>query len=167
MRLLTLVRHAKSSWDDPRLADFERPLNARGQRDAPRMAVHLRRALGVPERIVTSPAVRALTTARLFAEALDIPEAELIVQRRIYEASADTLLGLAQQLDDADRHVMLCGHNPGLSELAHLLARCSFDDLPTCGAVQIGFAAVRWGDVKPRTGVQRFYACPKQLKQQT
>ena len=73
MLLLTLVRHAKSSWDNPALADFDRPLNARGERDAPRMAQHVRRALGIPDRIVSSPALRALTTARVFAETLALP----------------------------------------------------------------------------------------------
>lgn len=163
MHLLTLVRHAKSSWDYPELSDFERPLNDRGRRDATRMAALAQQRLGRPDRILTSPALRAISTARLFAEAMGVAAAELSVQPRIYEASVETLLALVQLLDDHDGHVMLFGHNPGLSELAHLLARCSFDELPTSAVLQIGFDCKAWSDADARSGVQRFYACPKQL----
>lgn len=167
MRLLTLVRHAKSSWDDPARPDFDRPLNDRGQRDAPRMATHVRHALGRPDRLISSPALRALTTAQVFAEVLAIAQEDIVREPRIYEAAPETLLGLVQWLDDGDRHVMLFGHNPGLSELAHLLARCAFDDLPTCGVVQLGFDVKLWSDIDERAGVQRFYAFPKQLRERT
>lgn len=164
MLLLTLVRHAKSSWDDPVLDDFDRPLNARGERDAPRMAVHVQRALGSPDRIVSSPAVRALSTARVFADAFGMTAAHVDQRPRIYEASAETLLTLVQMLDDGDRHVMLFGHNPGFTDLAHRLARCSFDDMPTCAVVQIGFGVKAWSDVNERGGTQRFYAFPRQFR---
>ncbi|MEW6167865.1 MAG: histidine phosphatase family protein [Pseudomonadota bacterium] len=167
MRLLTLVRHAKSSWDYPELDDFHRPLNDRGRADAPRMAEHVRRSLGPADRLVTSPAVRAESTARAFAQSQHIDWSRVVVQPRIYEASPETLLRIVQLLDDSDRHVMLFGHNPGLSELAHLLARCSFDDMPTCAVVQLGFDAKAWSDVDERSGVQRFYACPRQFRQKS
>ena len=164
MLLLTLVRHAKSSWDDPALDDFDRPLNARGERDAPRMAVHVLRALGRPDRIVSSPAVRALRTARVFAETLGVTAERFDQRPRIYEASTETLLTLVQMLDDNDRHVMLFGHNPGFTDLAHRLARCSFDDMPTCAVVQIGFDAKAWSDADERGGMLRFYAFPRQFR---
>lgn len=167
MHLLTLVRHAKSSWDHPTIDDFERPLNERGQRDAPRMAEQVKRALGVPDRLVSSPAVRAITTARVFAETFGLAPTEVDEQARIYEASAETLLDIVRLFDDRHRHVMLFGHNPGLTELAHGLARCSFDDLPTCAVVQIGFDVKLWSDVGEGAGTQRFYAFPKQLRQKT
>ncbi len=167
MRLLTLIRHAKSSWDQPGQRDFDRPLNERGIHDAPRMAAHVRGMAGTPERIVSSPALRAITTARIFAEVMDIDESQIVEQRRIYEASADTLLSLVQNFDDDARHVMMFGHNPGFSELAHRLARCSFDDLPTCAVVQIGFSAASWSEAGDGRGVQRFYAFPKQFREKT
>lgn len=167
MRLLTLVRHAKSSWDDPTLDDFERPLNERGRRDAPRMAAHVLRSLGRPDRMVSSPAVRALSTAQVFAEACGIETDALRRQPRIYEASADTLLRLVRAFSDNDRHVMMFGHNPGFTELAHRLARCSFDDMPTCAVAQIGFDAKSWLDVDERGGTLRFYAYPKQFREKT
>jgi phosphohistidine phosphatase len=167
MRLLTLIRHAKSSWDHPALDDFERPLNERGQRDAPRMAAYVLRSLGRPDCIVSSPAVRALSTALVFAEVCGIGADALSRQPRIYEASAETLLRLVRAFSDDDRHVMMFGHNPGFSELAHRLARCSFDDMPTCAVAQISFDSKSWLDVDERSGTLRFYAYPKQLREKS
>lgn len=164
MRLLTLIRHAKSSWDYPELTDFERPLNERGRRDAPRMASYVRKLIGIPDRIVSSPALRAIATARIFADTLAIDANRILIEPRIYEASLDTLLTQIQLFDDADRHVMLFGHNPGLTDLAHTLARCSFDHMPTCAVAQIGFDAKVWSDVCERSGQLHHYAYPKLLK---
>ncbi len=149
MRLLTLVRHAKSSWETPGLEDFDRPLNPRGQRDAPAMARRLRLQGARPDRLGSSPALRAISTARSFAEVLGMDAAQILLRPQIYEASPQTLLKVLQKLDDADQHVMLFGHNPGFSQLAHLLARCSFDELPTCGIAQLEVAAKSWQEVTP------------------
>src|SRR5438128_760349 len=100
MRLLTLVRHAKSSWDHAGLSDFERPLNDRGRRDAPLMAQRLMRLPPRPDLLLSSPATRALTTARLFAETLAIPVEKIGVDSRIYDAAPETLLRVARDLDD-------------------------------------------------------------------
>ncbi|WP_028079180.1 SixA phosphatase family protein [Solimonas soli] len=164
MRQLTVVRHAKSSWDDPGLSDFERPLNDRGQRDAPRMAVWTRQAVGVPDAIVSSPALRALTTARLFAVTLGIDVDHLLIQNRVYEASLPTLLRMVRGFDDRYRHIMLFGHNPGLSELVHALARCPFDQLPTCAVVQIEFGIKQWSEAAEHDGHLLRYQFPKQLR---
>ncbi len=168
MRLLTLIRHAKSSWDDPLASDFDRTLNERGQRDAPRMATHVVRSLSRPDRIVSSPAVRALTTARIFADAWALGTDAFTIQPRIYDASVETLLRVVHGLDDADRHIVMFGHNPGFTELAHTLTRCSFDDMPTCAVVQLGFDARKsWGELTEMSGAQRFYAYPKQFREST
>src|SRR4051812_32198745 len=130
MRLLTIVRHAKSAWDYPELSDFERPLNERGRKDAPVMARRCLVEWGKPERLVSSPALRAITTARAFAEVFGIAAEEIAVQPKIYEAAVEPLLRLIRTLDDGDRHVMLFGHNPGVTALSHELARCSYDEMP-------------------------------------
>lgn len=163
MRLLTLVRHAKSSWADADLSDFERPLNERGRRDAPRMAAYLRDRLGVPDRLVSSPACRAISTARVFAQTFGIADDAIVIEARIYEASPATLLRLVSGLDDRDRHVMLFGHNPGFSELAQALAHCPFDQLPTCAAVQIELPDDNWRDAGTRPGRVQLFAYPKGL----
>lgn len=147
MRLLTLVRHAKSSWAYEALSDFERPLNERGRRDAPMMAERALKLFDKPQRLVSSPALRAITTAQLFAHGLSLDPHEIVLRPRIYEASVQTLLELIQNFDDSDAHVMVFGHNPGLSQFAHQLARCDFDDLPTCGIAHLSFDLSHWREV--------------------
>ncbi|SEQ69572.1 phosphohistidine phosphatase [Solimonas aquatica] len=164
MLRLTLIRHAKSSWADDSLDDFERPLNERGRRDAPRMAALAQRELETPARLVTSPALRAISTARVFAETLGIPHDSLLVLPGIYEASGDALLKLLRGMDDCDQHLMLFGHNPGLSELAHYLAPCSFSELPTCAVAHLELDRARWRELGEHCGHLAYYVTPKQLR---
>ena len=165
MRLLTLVRHAKSSWAETGLSDFDRPLNDRGRRDAPRMAALLHERLPKPDRIVSSPALRAISTARIFAAAFGIAEDEIVSDARIYEATPDTLLRVVNEFDDGDRHVLMFGHNPGFSELAHRLASCSFDQMPTCAVAHLALSIEHWWEIAPRCGVLRDYMYPKGLRE--
>lgn len=161
IRRITLVRHAKSSWDYAELSDFERPLNARGRRDAPAMARRLAGELERPLRLVASPALRAITTAHAFADELGLPHTAIRVEPRIYEATRGSLLGIAQELDDADTHVLLFGHNPGFTELAQLLAPGPFGELPTCAVVTLGFALQHWRELHPHSGTVLRYEFPK------
>jgi len=160
MSLLTLVRHAKSAWDYPELTDFERPLNDRGRRDAPRMAF---RATGLPKvnRIVSSPANRALTTARVFAEHLGIAFDAIHIEPRLYDATRKTVLEVVTGLEGNPAHVMLFGHNPGFSELAHTLGHCPFDEMPTCAIAHFKLDAKHWKDVAPGAGRLVKYLFPK------
>ena len=162
MRRLTLIRHAKSSWDDPALPDFERPLNARGERDAPEMARRLAAQLERPLKLISSPAVRARATAEAFAAALGLKPGVIAFEPRLYETRADLLLRLVRALDDADAHVVLVGHNPALSELARTLADCPFDELPTCAVATLRFDVPRWREVKPGRGTLERYRYPKE-----
>ena len=111
MKTLTLVRHAKSSWDDTELADFDRPLNRRGERDAPEMARRLAATGDPPDRIVSSPALRALQTARVLAPALGIDPASLVTESRVYEASYSRLVAAkyARELNQLPREVLPLG----------------------------------------------------------
>lgn len=161
MKTLTIIRHAKSSWEQEGLHDFERPLNERGRRDAPVMAARLRQSAEVPELLVSSPALRAITTARVFAEGLGISTDAIQVQAKIYEASVTTLLKIVRSLDDHYTHAALFGHNPGLSDLSRKLANCDFDELPTCGMVQISLPAHHWRDVSASSGRLLYSSWPK------
>ncbi|WP_457598784.1 SixA phosphatase family protein, partial [Hydrogenimonas sp.] len=121
MKELFLFRHAKSSWDDPSLSDFDRPLNERGRRDAPLMGEHLK-AMGIHlDLIVASPAKRAKKTAKIIAEKLGYDIEKIIWQENIYEASPQTLLYIVCQLPEKAKRVMLVGHNPSLTLLANQL----------------------------------------------
>jgi len=161
MKVLTLVRHAKSSWDYPELPDFERPLSARGRKDAPAMAALLKKAKIRPERLVSSPALRAITTARLFAVKFGIEPESIHVSPHIYEASPQTLMHIVRSLMDLEDDVMLIGHNPGISRFARQLADCPFDEMPTCAAVRIEFPAKTWSMVRAGTGTVLRYDYPK------
>lgn len=164
MKRLILIRHAKSSWDYPMLGDFERPLNPRGRRDAPIMAQRLQNLLAPPFRIIASPAVRALTTAQLFAETFELPESAVSIDRRIYEATPGTLLHLINSFDEADAQVLMFGHNPGFTDIAQLLADAPlpFIELPTCGIAVFEFDVAHWQDIVPGDGRLLAFRCPKE-----
>ena len=162
MLILTLVRHAKSSRDYPELSDFERPLNPRGRKEAPLIAARLRKADVKPDLLVSSPATRAVTTARLFAEELNLHLDEILLNPHIYEASAWTLLHLVRGLAPEFEDVMLFGHNPGISRFAQDLAKCPFDEMPTCAAVRIELPARAWSLVAPGSGKVLRYDTPRQ-----
>ena len=150
-RTLTLVRHAKSSWKDARLADYERPLKRRGERDAPRMGRRLREAGIRPSLILSSPARRAWTTAQLIAEAIGCPGERLQREPELYLASLETILAvLAAQSADVSS-LMLVGHNPGLASFGNYLVPGSIDKLPSGGVIAVEFEQAHWS----------FYALPR------
>jgi phosphohistidine phosphatase len=147
MKRLSLIRHAKSSWKQREIPDFERPLNARGERDAPEMALRFARRSPPPDAILSSPAARAASTARAVARALGRDEDGISYERQLYLASATELLTLVQRLDDELEHVAIVGHNPGISALADALAREAVDSVPTSGVVRLELDVERWREV--------------------
>jgi phosphohistidine phosphatase len=162
VKRLTLVRHAKSDWGDASLEDFERPLNARGERDAPEMARRMVEAGLKPTLIVTSPAVRALATARVFARAFGYPARRIRHADEAYLASPGTLLEIVRGLGGRSRHVMLFGHNPGISQFATLLTGDdSLGDVPTAAVVSLAIDAKSWGDLQPGSAERELYDYPK------
>lgn len=146
MKKLFLVRHAKSSWADPGMRDFDRPLNRRGLAAAPFMA-KLIVGRGVrPDLLVSSPANRALTTCRFFAEAFGIHAGEIFQEREIYDADVSDLKEIVGRLPDAAQTVFLFGHNFTLTYFANLFSKIEIDNVPTCGIVEIESSAERWAD---------------------
>lgn len=122
MRTLYLLRHAKSSWDDPDLADHDRPLAGRGERATPYVAAHMLREGIAPQLILCSSARRTRETLGLLGDAVPL-DCEVLVEDGLYGASADDLIRRLQVMPDTADHVMLIGHNPALQRLAWLLAR--------------------------------------------
>lgn len=161
MKTLYLVRHAKSSWDHPTLDDFERPLNKRGERDAPHMAKRLKEKRVVLDLLLTSPAERASSTARYFAKILLVPDSLLTTDKKLYHASPETLLTIIRQLKDSATTVMVVGHNPGFTDFANLLLHEHIVNIPTSGIVACTIAIQRWGEVEPGLGKMLFYDYPK------
>jgi len=137
MKTLFLIRHAKSSWADPSLPDKKRPLNKRGRRDAPFMAKLMVEKKIKPDLILSSPAVRALTTAQYFAQAQDIPLSRIDVREPIYASFVNDLVAMVQGLDNDHSIVFLFGHNPEFTSFTNRFSDQYIDNVPTCGIVGI------------------------------
>lgn len=161
MKILYLIRHAKSSWDDPTLADHDRPLNERGKRDAPKMGERLAQRGVKADLIISSSAVRALTTAQTIAEKIGYDQARIVADRRLYGAQVSALLYLIQELDDQHVRVMLFGHNPEFTDLARFFG-CEIDELPTCAVVEMTFEVDHWSEVIKQKPVKVWISTPKQ-----
>ena len=161
MKRLILMRHAKSSWDQPDLADFDRPLNKRGKRDAPLMARRLRDLPEKPDLILTSPAERALSTARIVADEIGFPKKKIVRRKDIYLAASGELLGVLQTIDNPLSRVLLCGHNPGLTNLGNYLANLHIVNIPTCGVVCLELAVDSWADLAQGCGTLVYFDFPK------
>ncbi len=144
MKTLTLVRHAKSSWKDSSLADRDRPLNKRGKRDAPEMGRRIAEAGIRPSLIVSSPALRAWTTAKAVAKAISYPIEFLQRDRRLYLASVDEIVDVIAEQDPKFNSLMLVGHNPGFTSFANYLVPGLTNNLPTAGVVCVKIEREDW-----------------------
>ena len=162
MRRLTLVRHAKSDWSLPDQPDWDRPLNKRGQRDAPEMARRLRDRKLKPGLVISSPAVRALATATMIARKLKVPSACVLHDERLYLSSPRDLLQVIREVAGAVEHLMIFGHNPGMTECANMLsAGDQIDNLPTCGYFTALFDIDDWSRIEWATGQESVFDYPK------
>lgn len=165
MKTLYLIRHAKSSWDDPDLGDFERPLNKRGKKDAPNMAKRLKEKRITPDFMISSPATRAFDTCKEFARILDYDKDKIKTDKRLYHADEDQILTVIRELKDRERDeeevVLLFGHNPGLTEFANSLLNESIHNMPTCGIVKAQLKIDRWKDAAFGCGELEFFDFPK------
>jgi phosphohistidine phosphatase len=144
MKTLTLVRHAKSSWKDRTLTDRDRPLNKRGAHDAPVMGQRIAAAGIRPSLIVSSPAVRAWTTARVFAGELGYPLEFLQREDGLYLASLDDWLDVVAAQEESFNNIMLFGHNPGLTDFANYLSPGLTHNVPTAGVVSVNIDRDDW-----------------------
>ncbi len=144
MKSLFLVRHAKSDWTYNGLPDVDRPLNERGYRDAHYMSKNLHEKKYVPDAIITSPAIRAVNTALIFARNLNYLENKLIINRGLYETSAENFITLLANIDDTFNCVYVFSHNPTITKAANILSNSNIDNIPTCGIVCIHFDSSTW-----------------------
>lgn len=161
MKTLYLVRHAKSSWKDNNLRDFERPLNKRGKRDAPIIAQRLKERGVKPDAIISSTAKRALKTAKIIAGELEFPQKKIDTKESVYLADVPTLLKVLKKINDKHERAMLFGHNPGLTMLANFLSNEQVDNIPTCGVFCVEFPVEFWKDINQGSGRLVFFDYPK------
>jgi phosphohistidine phosphatase len=161
LKNLFLTRHAKSSWSNPGLADIDRPLNERGKKAAPFMGKLIVDKGEKPELLISSPANRALSTARAFGEVMGLVENDIIVNRAIYGAGAQQLLELVQNQDDLHKSIMLFGHNPTFTSFVNMLTGSNIMNVVTCGVVRINFEYSSWIDIDFGSGRLVYYEYPK------
>jgi phosphohistidine phosphatase len=171
MKTILVLRHGKSDWSDPHRADFDRPLAKRGRKDVPRMGEVLALFQSVPDRILSSPALRARQTAELAAEACGYRRS-IYWEDLFYGGGSHDLIAALQHLPDTVERPMLIGHNPTLEEtVALLLGRAGVGwneeitiRLPTAGLVCMEADIIDWADLEPGDGTLRWLLIPKLVK---
>lgn len=160
MKRLILIRHAKSSWDSPGQDDFERPLNARGLRDAPAAAGRLAEFLqGEYVGIEASPAERARTTAEILAEPLSARD--IVWNEDLYLCAPDSWLDIIRMWDDSLQTGITVGHNPGATSMVNRLTGSQMDNMPTCSITAMEFEVASWSELDWATGKLVWFDYPK------
>jgi len=161
MKTLILVRHAKSNWDNPGLDDMDRPLNERGKNDAPIMAKRLVDRDVKIDAILTSPAKRAVKTAKIFAKEFDIKKDDIIPIDELYMAGEDAFYKVIEKIKDKYKRVAVFSHNNGISDFANLLTDTRVDSIPTCGVFAIKIDCDKWKDFRTAKKEFWFFDYPK------
>jgi phosphohistidine phosphatase len=161
MKTLILVRHAKSSWDEAGLSDSERPLNERGKKDAPEMAVRLRKKGLAVDKLVSSPAERAFRTARYFAKEFDIKKDDIQVEKTLYGALPSQFEQVIGGLKEKYNTVLLFSHNPGITDFANTLTNVHTDNIPTCGIFAVQAEVETWKEFPKAEKKFLFFDYPK------
>ena len=163
MKTLLLVRHAKSSWDNTILKDFERPLNERGKHDAPLMAKRIKDNKIEIEAFVSSPAKRAKKTAELFMNEFGVKAKNLILVPSLYEAALENFYETVEHLKGKYDTVALFAHNPGITDFINSLQCSSVYDMPTCGVYAVKIKTKKWEEFREAEKEFLFFDYPKNL----
>jgi phosphohistidine phosphatase len=161
MRHITLLRHAKSDWDNPSQNDFDRTLNQRGEKNAKLIATRLKNSGMRPSLIISSDAVRAISTARLIARGIGYPIEFIQPDHELYLASPASIIDVLEREGETYTDVMIIGHNPGLTELANKLSNSQIDNIPTCGVFAVDIKIDSWADLANTQGTMNYFDYPK------
>jgi phosphohistidine phosphatase len=162
LKTLILIRHAKSSWDDPTLPDFDRPLNDRGKKDAPKMAKRLADKKINIDAFTSSPAKRAKKTAELFIKEFDRDENEIILFPSLYHADVNDFFEAISVVDDKFKSIAVFSHNPGITSFANkLVEKAQLDNMPTCSVFAVKADIKNWSKFKDAEKEFWFFDYPK------
>ncbi len=161
MKMLLLLRHAKSDWDDVSLRDIERPLAKRGRRDAPRMGQALKARRLTVDYVLCSPATRAMQTMELFTKAAEV-EASLQYEAQIYDASVPELMKVVRAIPNEYANVLMVGHNPGFESLLGRLTKL-YHPMPTAALACLELPVNHWQEVEDEAGKLLWFLTPKML----
>lgn len=141
---LVLVRHAKSSWNEPHVDDHDRQLNQRGLKNAPEMGLRLKNQGFSPDYVETSSALRAFSTAKIFCQEINFSLERIMKNPNLYLASISAWLEIIGKLNNDYNSVMLFGHNPGITNLVNQVWGLPIDNVPTCGMIILEFEKIKW-----------------------
>jgi phosphohistidine phosphatase len=162
MKTVFLIRHAKSDWENPLLSDIERPLNERGYASANLMSGRFK---AIPDLIITSPAVRAASTALIFARKLNYNSNAILMKEELYDTGVKEYLSVIKSIDDSYSTVLLFAHNPTISDTVDFLTKALPIEMPTCAVAGIQFIGSKWQDVKAGAGELILFDYPKKSGQ--
>ncbi len=168
MKTIYLVRHATADKGKPKSPDRKRALSKKGRKEAVKMAKKLEKNGMLPDLLISSPAKRAIQTARVFAKAIKYPKDKIILNKTLYEAdnasSNEALLQDVRSMDDQYQSVMVFGHDPALKEFAHYLRRDFTQALRGCAVVRFDFHNISWSKVAAGRGIFKFFDYPNREK---
>ncbi len=161
MKSLFVIRHAKSDWNSAAQTDFDRPLNDRGNKDAPMMAKRMFAQAHKIDALVSSNAMRAKTTAAFFAEAYGFKTKDILLIPELYHAPAQQFYETIANLEDGHNHIAIFSHNPGITHFVNSLGVAIVDDMPTCGIFGITVDIEHWKDFEKGKKTFLYFDYPK------
>jgi phosphohistidine phosphatase len=161
MKTLLLIRHAKSSWENFAVTDEERPLNARGKKNAPEMAKRLRKKHITIDAFLSSPAKRARDTAEYFTDAYDVPAKSIIIVPELYMANAEAFTAAIRNAPRKADTIAVFSHNDGITQYANRLSDARVDNMPTCAVFGVKCNIRDWSEFEPRDNEFYFFDYPK------
>lgn len=161
MKTLYLVRHAKASWKHD-VEDHERPLKKRGHKDSKLVSEEVKSKIDFPEKIYASDAVRALSTAEFFKDAMDVADSDFEAKHILYDFRGANTMRFIKELDNALDRVMIVGHNHAFTSIVNMMGDKYIENLPTCGFAMLEFDEDHWGDIT--TGKTVCTIFPRDLK---
>ena len=159
-KTLLLIRHAKSDWGNFLLADFDRPLNERGKKDAPEMAARIAEQISI-DALIASPAKRAKKTAIAFAKAYKKNTDEIIFIEELYGATPKIFNTVISNISDDYDTIAIFSHNPGITEMANMITDTQIDNMPTCAVFAVTSDCMQWKDFENATKRLLFFEYPK------
>lgn len=165
MKTLYIIRHAKSDWSDPALSDFDRPLNKRGEKNAPLMGEILANSHVHPDLILSSPALRAKKTAKMIAKKVGYDTEKIVYEENLYLADREAIERLLHKISSSNEIVFIVGHNPGLTLFAEHISGDSFGNIPTCGIVALRLKNDAWKSIGKESAEVISFVYPKKYQQ--
>ena len=162
MKNLIIVRHCKSSWKDPSLSDFDRPLNKRGNIDGELMSNYLREKEKKIDKLILSTSIRTRLTSKYFIEKIHFNSISYLDE--LYHASYSEIIKIISKIENNFNNIMVIGHNPGLTELINYFTDMRIYNIPTTGIIKVEFKEAKWSKITENKGKIVYKKFPKELK---